>query len=56
MFLGDVGKRQVLRVTTARDGATFRTARRHLFADVSGDFRPVGIASSVDGLSLVLCD
>jgi hypothetical protein len=54
-FLADFGKRQVLRVTTARDGATFRTARRRdVFADVPEDFRPVGIAWSADGLSPVV--
>src|SRR5262249_15299769 len=29
---------------------------RDLFADVPEDFRPVGIAWSADGLSLVICD
>jgi putative heme-binding domain-containing protein len=57
LFLADFGKRQVLRVTTARDGATFRAVdRRDLFADVPEDFRPVGIAWSADGRSLYICD
>src|SRR5262249_12470752 len=57
LFLADFGKRQVLRVRTARDGATFRAARRQdLFAEVPEDFRPVGIAWSADGLSLIICD
>ena len=57
LFLADFGKRQVLRVTVARDGATFRAVRRRdLFADVPEDFRPVGIAWSADGLGLYICD
>ena len=57
LFLADFGKRQVLRVTVARDGATFRAVeRRDLFADVPEDFRPVGIAWSADGLGLYICD
>jgi putative heme-binding domain-containing protein len=57
LFLADFGKRQVLRVTTGRDGGTFRAIdRRDLFADVPEDFRPVGIAWSADGRSLYICD
>lgn len=57
LFLADFGKRQVLRVTVARDGATFRASeRRDLFAIPPEDFRPVGIAWSADGRSLYLCD
>src|SRR5436190_16121900 len=51
LFLADFGKRQVLRVVTARDGATFRVAAKSdVFADPPGDFRPVGIAVAPDGL------
>src|SRR4029079_4825733 len=57
LFLADFGKRQVLRVTVARDGATFRAVeRRDVFAEVPEDFRPVGIAWSADGRSLYICD
>src|SRR5262249_19990361 len=57
LFLADFGKRQVLRVVVARDGATFRVApKAEVFAEPPGDFRPVGIAVTPDGLSLYLCD
>jgi putative heme-binding domain-containing protein len=57
LFLADFGKRQVLRVTIARDGGTFRSVTRNdLFTDVPESFRPVGIAWSPDGLSLYICD
>ena len=57
LFLADFGKRQVLRVVLARDGATFRVvSKSELFADPPGDFRPVGIAVAPDGLGLYICD
>jgi putative heme-binding domain-containing protein len=57
LFLADFGKRQVLRVSVARNGASFRAvARRDIFADMPEDFRPVGLAWSSDGLSLYICD
>jgi putative membrane-bound dehydrogenase-like protein len=56
-FLADFGKRQVLRVGVARDGATFRvTSKSEVFAEPPGDFRPVGIAVAPDGLGLYICD
>ncbi len=57
LFLADFGKRQLLRVVVARDGATYRAvSRQDFFADPPGDFRPVGIALSPDGLAVYLCD
>jgi putative membrane-bound dehydrogenase-like protein len=57
LFLADFGKRNVLRVRVARDGATYEAiSRQDLFTDVPADFRPVGICFSPDGASLYLCD
>ena len=57
LFLADFGKRQVLRVTAARQGATFRAVERtDLFTVTPENFRPVGIAWATDGLSLYICD
>jgi putative heme-binding domain-containing protein len=57
LFLADFGKRQVLRVGVARDGATFRVvSKSEVFADPPSDFRPVGIAVAPDGLGLYICD
>ncbi|MGH9361466.1 MAG: DUF7133 domain-containing protein, partial [Thermoanaerobaculia bacterium] len=57
LFLADFGKRQVLRLKLAREGASFRVAaRQDLFRDPPADFRPVGIAFAPDGLGLYICD
>jgi putative membrane-bound dehydrogenase-like protein len=57
LFLADFGKRNVLRVRVAREGATYKAlSRQDLFTDVPADFRPVGICFSPDGASLYLCD
>ncbi|MBI2946148.1 MAG: HEAT repeat domain-containing protein, partial [Verrucomicrobia bacterium] len=57
LFLADFGKRQVLRVQIAREGGTFKAvSRQDFFTNVPEDFRPVGIALAVDGLSLYICD
>ncbi len=57
LFLSDFGKRQVTRVTVARDGAGFRVAgSEELFPEPPDDFRPVGIGWSVDGRSMFICD
>jgi putative heme-binding domain-containing protein len=57
LFLADFGKRQVTRVGIGRDGATYRaTAIQDLFRDMPGDFRPVGIAPTSDGLGIYICD
>ena len=58
LFLADFGKRQVLRVTVARDGATFRARR------AAGPVRRRARATSArsaspgraDGLGLYICD
>lgn len=57
LFLADFGKRQILRVVIAREGATFKVVRHEeLFANVPDDFRPVGITLSADGKSILICD
>jgi putative membrane-bound dehydrogenase-like protein len=57
VFLSDFGKRQILSVTVERAGGTYRTvSREDLFPNPPGDFRPVGITPSPDGLSLYICD
>ncbi len=57
LFLGDFGKRQILRVQLAPDGATFQaTSQTDMFLDPPGDFRPVGICLAPDGASLYVCD
>jgi putative membrane-bound dehydrogenase-like protein len=57
LFLGDFGKRQVLRVVIAREGASYRVVRhQELFVNPPEEFRPVGIAWSADERSLWICD
>ena len=57
LFLADFGKRQVLRVGIERAGGTYRVAaHEEFFRSPPDDFRPVGIAWSDDGLSLLVCD
>lgn len=57
LFLSDFGKRQITRVTIARDGATWRvTGSEDLLPNPPDDFRPVGIDWSPDGRSLLICD
>src|SRR4051812_31713380 len=57
LFLADFGKRNVLRVRVAREGASYKAvSRQDLFANVPPDFRPVGMAWSPDGMALYLCD
>ena len=57
LFLADFGKRQVLRVQTEREGATYRVVKhQEMFPNPPEDFRPVGIAWAADGRSLFVCD
>ena len=57
LFLADFGQRNVRRVRLNRVGATFQATKDELlFLNPPGDFRPVGIAFSVDGYSLYVCD
>ncbi|HTD87792.1 MAG TPA: HEAT repeat domain-containing protein [Candidatus Binatia bacterium] len=57
LFLADFGKRQVMRVVVARDGATYRVvSKQDFFTDPPEDFRPVGIALGADALSIYICD
>ncbi len=57
LFLGDFGKRQILRVQVERQGATYRVVRhQEMFVNPPEEFRPVGIAWSEDERSLWICD
>ncbi len=57
LFLADFGKRQVLRVSIERVGATYRVEKHaEMFPHSPEDFRPVGIAWAGDGRSLLICD
>lgn len=57
LFLADFGKRQLLRVKLARDGATYRVAsHQEMFVNPPKDFRPVGITLAPDGRSIYICD
>ena len=57
LFLADFGKRQLMRVVVARDGATYRVvSKQDFFTDPPEDFRPVGIAPGADALSIYICD
>jgi putative membrane-bound dehydrogenase-like protein len=57
LFLADFGKRQIMRVVVARDGATYKVvSKQDFFTDPPEDFRPVGIALGADALSIYICD
>ncbi len=57
LFLSDFGKRQILQVKVERAGGGYRMAgSQELFPNPPDDFRPVGIAWSADGRSLLVCD
>jgi putative heme-binding domain-containing protein len=57
LFLSDFGKRKVLRVRVAREGATYRAvSREDFFSRVPDDFWPVGIGWTPDGLGFYLAD
>ena len=58
LFLCDWGLQRVDRVEVARQGATYRMARREPFVTAGDvpDFRPFSIAPSADGASLYLVD
>ncbi|MEO8426441.1 MAG: PVC-type heme-binding CxxCH protein [Verrucomicrobiota bacterium] len=57
LFLADFGRRQVMRLRIARDGATYKVvAREEDLLIGPPEFRPVGIAWAPDGLSMYVCD
>jgi glucose/arabinose dehydrogenase len=57
LFLADFGRRQVMRLRIARDGATYKVvAREEDLLSGPPEFRPVGIAWAPDGLSMYVCD
>jgi putative heme-binding domain-containing protein len=57
LFLADFGKRQLMRVVVAREGATYRVvSKADFFTNPPEDFRPVGIALGSDAKSIYICD
>jgi putative membrane-bound dehydrogenase-like protein len=57
LFLADFGRRQVMRLRIARDGATYKVvAREEDLLSGPPEFRPVGIAWAPDGLGMYVCD
>ncbi|MBI3418444.1 MAG: HEAT repeat domain-containing protein [Verrucomicrobia bacterium] len=57
LFLADFGRRQVMRLRIARDGATYKVvAREEDLLNGPPEFRPVGITLAPDGLSFYVCD
>ncbi len=57
LFLADFGKRQLMRVVIAREGATYRVvSKTDFFVNPPEDFRPVGIALGADAMSIYICD
>lgn len=56
LFLADFGKRNVLRVRVARDGATYKVVSREDLFSNTDSFWPVGLAVSPDGMSLYVTD
>src|SRR5688572_15469340 len=57
LFLSDWARKEVLRLEIARDGATWKIVSTEKFlTGGGGDFRPLGLAVSPDGMSLYVCD
>jgi putative membrane-bound dehydrogenase-like protein len=57
LFLSDWGRKEVLRLVVERQGATFKIVSTEKFlVGGGGEFRPVGLNFSPDGLSLYICD
>ncbi len=56
-FVCDWARKQVLRLTLAREGGSYKVAEREDFLTPgTAEFRPVGLAVSPDGLSLLVTD
>jgi putative heme-binding domain-containing protein len=56
LFFCEWARSQLLRLKVERDGASFKVASRENFSTGPGDFRPLGLGVSPDGLSLYLTD
>jgi putative membrane-bound dehydrogenase-like protein len=57
LFLSDWARKEVLRLEIARDGATWNIVSTEKFlTGGGGEFRPLGLAVSPDGMSLYVCD
>lgn len=57
LFMCEWGRKQLLRLTVAREGGSYKIVGRENFLTAgTTEFRPVGIAVSPDGLSLYVAD
>jgi putative membrane-bound dehydrogenase-like protein len=57
LFVSDWGRKEVLRLEIVRTGATWKIASTEKFlTGGGGEFRPLGLAFSPDGMSLYICD
>ena len=57
LFVSDWARKEVLRLELARTGATWKIASTEKFLTAGGgEFRPLGLSFSPDGMSLYLCD
>src|SRR6185503_3925603 len=57
LFLSDWARKEVLRLEVVRDGATWKIVSTEKFlVGGGGEFRPLGLAVSPDGMSLYVCD
>ncbi len=57
LFLSDWARKEVLRLEIVRDGATWKIVSTEKFlTGGGGDFRPLGLTVSPDGMSLYVCD
>src|SRR5436190_6912656 len=57
LFFSEWGRKEVLRLEIARDGATWKILSTEKFLTGPGsEFRPLGLAVSPDGMSIYVCD
>jgi putative membrane-bound dehydrogenase-like protein len=57
LFVSDWGRKEVLRLDLVRTGATWKIAATEKFlTGGGGEFRPLGLSFSPDGMSLYICD
>jgi len=57
LFLSDWARKEVLRLDIVRDGATWKIVSTEKFlTGGGGEFRPLGLTWSPDGMSLYICD
>jgi putative membrane-bound dehydrogenase-like protein len=57
LFLCEWGRSQLLRLEVAREGGSYKVVKRHdLLTRGTKEFRPVGIATTPDGLGFIVTD